>query len=120
MGVGCWWGRNFLKKTAKAVKKHYVFHQNRCKSSTFDENPCRFFKKNAKTVKYHYVSHQNRSKSGTFDENPCRFLRKTQTSEKTVCFSREKKSPCIIHDIIFDFYEKTAAKAKGPSRPAAA
>ncbi len=40
-----------LKKNAKQLKKHYVFHQHRSKSSTFDENPCRFLRKTQKSEK---------------------------------------------------------------------
>ena len=35
-------------KNEKMLKNHYVFLQNRSKSSTFDENPCRFFRKTKK------------------------------------------------------------------------
>ena len=100
---------DILKTNAKTVKKHYVFHQNRSKSSTFDENPCRFWRKVSNIVKnrgktcvlsifkleniincgFSYVFSQP---SCTFDENPCGFSRKFQKSEKTVCFSSEKFS----------------------------
>ena len=88
------------------MKNHYVFHQNQSKSSTFDENPCRFFKKNAKLLKNHYVFHQNRSKSSTFDENPCEILRKTQKSEKTIMFymkNCKKEQFCFILLMFFAF-----------------
>ena len=38
-------------KPAKTLKNHYVFQQNRSKSSTFDENPCRFLRKAQKSEK---------------------------------------------------------------------
>ena len=41
----------FLMKPAKTLKNHCVFHQNRWKSSTFDENPCRFLRKTQKSEK---------------------------------------------------------------------
>ena len=41
-------------KPAKTLKNHYVFHQNLSKSSTFDENPCRFLRKIEKSEKNHY------------------------------------------------------------------
>ena len=36
----------------ECLKNHYVFHQHRSKSSTFDENPCRFLRK---THFFHWI-----------------------------------------------------------------
>ena len=33
------------------LKNHYLFHQHRSKSSTFNENPCRFLRKMQKSEK---------------------------------------------------------------------
>ena len=95
------------------LKKHYVFHQNRWKSATFNENPCRKMQKTQKSWKSigfiafspANVSKMNVlstlrfktlinivlfwicwSKSGTFSENPCAKTQKTQKSEKTIGF----------------------------------
>ena len=82
----------FFEKHKSGFKKHYVAHQSRYKSNTFDVNPCRFCLggEMLKSLKIHYVVHQNRYNSNTFDVNRCRFFWKTQKILKSITFYMEK------------------------------
>ena len=55
-----WWkSLSIFNKFVKMLKNTYVFHQNRSKSSTFDENPCRFLRKTQKSCETIIITIKN-------------------------------------------------------------